>query len=367
MKNYLNFEEEIKKLEIELDQVKDPYNQEGLSEVDTKKIKNLQEEIEIKLKYIYSNLDPLQTVMVARHEDRPKSKFFIDNLFEDFISLSGDRYFAEDKSVIAGFAKFNGRSVLVVGQEKGESLESRIERNFGMMRPEGYRKTIRLMKLADKFKIPIISFVDTPGAYPGVGAEERGQAEAIARSIECCIELTVPTISVIIGEGGSGGAIALASSNKVLMLKNAIYSVISPEGCATILWKDPKKILEASKAMKLTANDLLELEIIDEVIPEPLGGAHRDKDEMLTNVKNSILKNLNYLENLEPEEILLQRKNRFLSIGRKKGFSNSNKDNEKISMSVSIIDKLGNFMNSNKNYLFGFLFLLFISLFFLIF
>ena len=218
MKNYLNFEEEIKKLEIELDQVKDPYNQEGLSEVDTKKIKNLQEEIEIKLKYIYSNLDPLQTVMVARHEDRPKSKFFIDNLFEDFISLSGDRYFAEDKSVIAGFAKFNGRSVLVVGQEKGESLESRIERNFGMMRPEGYRKTIRLMKLADKFKIPIISFVDTPGAYPGVGAEERGQAEAIARSIECCIELTVPTISVIIGEGGSGGAIALASSNKVLML-----------------------------------------------------------------------------------------------------------------------------------------------------
>ena len=243
MKNYLNFENEIKSLESELEKLKDPYNQGGLTEVDTQKISKTQDEIDEKLKNIYSNLDPWQTTMVARHEDRPKSKFFIDNLFEEFISLEGDRFYGEDKSVITGFAKFNGHSVLVIGQEKGENLESRIERNFGMMRPEGYRKTIRLMLLADRFNIPIISFIDTPGVYPGVGAEERGQAEAIAKSIECCMKLKVPTIAVIIGEGGSGGAIALASSSKVLMLENAIYSVISPEGCATILWRDPKKCL----------------------------------------------------------------------------------------------------------------------------
>ena len=239
MKNYLNFETDIKNLETELDKLKDPYNQEGLSEVDTSKITDLQNEIDKKLKDVYSNLDAWQTTLVARHEDRPKSKFFIENLFEDFISLSGDRFYGEDNSVIAGFARFEKKSVLVIAQEKGEDLESRISRNFGMMRPEGYRKSIRLMKLADKFNIPIIIFVDSPGAYPGVGAEERGQAEAIARSIECSMELRVPTISIIIGEGGSGGAIALASSNKVLMLENAIYSVISPEGCATILWRDP--------------------------------------------------------------------------------------------------------------------------------
>ena len=179
--------------------------------------------------------------MVARHEDRPKSKFFIENIFEDFIPLSGDRFYGEDQSVIAGFAKFNNNSVLIIGQEKGDNLENRIKRNFGMMRPEGYRKTIRLMNLANKFNIPIISFIDTPGAYPGVGAEERGQAEAIAKSIECCMSLSVPTISIIIGEGGSGGAIALASSSKVFMLENAIYSVISPEGCATIFGEIQKK------------------------------------------------------------------------------------------------------------------------------
>ena len=230
MKNYLNFETDIKNLEIELDKLKDPYNQDGLSEVDTSKITDLQNKIDKKLKDVYSNLDAWQTTLVARHEDRPKSKFFIDNLFDEFISLSGDRFYGEDKSVICGFGKFNSKSVLVIGQEKGENLDSRIERNFGMMRPEGYRKTIRLMNLANKFKIPIINFVDTPGAYPGVGAEERGQAEAIAKSIECSMQLTVPTLSIVIGEGGSGGAIALASSSKVLMLENAIYSVISPEG-----------------------------------------------------------------------------------------------------------------------------------------
>ena len=330
MKNYLNFETDIKNLEYELDKLKDPYNQDGLSEIDTAKITDLQNEIDLKLKDIYENLDPWQKTLVARHEDRPKSKYFIDNIFDEFISLSGDRFYGEDKSVIAGFAKFNSKSVLVIGQEKGENLDTRIERNFGMMRPEGYRKTIRLMNLANKFKIPIIIFVDTPGAYPGVGAEERGQAEAIAKSIECSMKLSVPTISIIIGEGGSGGAIALASSSKVLMLENAIYSVISPEGCATILWRDPTKTLEAAKAMKLSAKDLLRLEIIDEIIPEPLGGAHRDKDLILDNVHEAIDRNLNKFLTLDDNEILNQRKNKFLDIGRNKGFGSKNEKQDKL-------------------------------------
>ena len=351
MKNYLNFESEIKNLEVELDKLKDPYNQEGLSEVDTKKISSLQNELESKLKNIYSNLDPWQTALVARHEDRPKAKYFIENIFEDFISLSGDRFYGEDKSVICGFAKFENKSVLVIGQEKGDNLDERIERNFGMMRPEGYRKSIRVMKLANKFKIPIISFIDTPGAYPGVGAEERGQAEAIAKSIECCMELTVPTISIIIGEGGSGGAIALASSNKVLMLENAIYSVISPEGCATILWRDPKKTLEASKAMKLSSKDLYDLKIIDEIISEPIGGAHRDKDIILENVRDSIRKNLDFFISMDGEEIFLQRKNKFLSIGRNKGFASTAKLSNNLSMKTNFVDKYMNWFSSYKKYI----------------
>ena len=348
MKNYLNFETEIKDLETELEKLKDPYNQEGLSEVDTQKISSTQVELDKKLNDIYSNLDPWQTTMVARHEDRPKSKFFIDNLFEDFISLSGDRYYGEDKSVLTGFAKFSGHSVLVIGQEKGEDLDSRIERNFGMMRPEGYRKTIRLMNLANKFNIPIISFIDTPGAYPGVGAEERGQAEAIAKSIECCMELKVPTIAIIIGEGGSGGAIALASSNKVVMLENAIYSVISPEGCATILWRDPTKTLEAAKAMKLSAKDLLKIEIIDEIIPEPLGGAHRDKDLILDNVRNAIDRNLSKFLTLNEEEILNQRKNKFLDIGRNKGFTTNATHQDKLTIKNNLFQNLILKIKSNK-------------------
>ena len=337
MKNYLNFETEIKDLEAEIDKLKDPYNQSGLSQVDTEKISQTQNELDEKLKQIYSNLDPWQTTMVARHEDRPKSKFFIDNLFEDFVPLSGDRYYGEDKSVLTGFAKFNGDSVLVIGQEKGEDLDSRIKRNFGMMRPEGYRKTIRLMELADKFNIPIISFIDTPGAYPGVGAEERGQAEAIAKSIECCMKLKVPTIAIIIGEGGSGGAIALASSNKVIMLENAIYSVISPEGCATILWRDPKKMLDAAKAMKLSAKDLLDLQIIDEIISEPLGGAHRDRNFILKNIKESLIKNLESFKLMSSEEIYNNRKNKFLKIGRNKGF-------------ISNLEDLSSLKSDNKNF-----------------
>ena len=327
MKNYLNFETDIKNLENEIEKLKDPYNnQSGISEVDTQKISKIQSELDQKLKSIYSNLDQWQTTMVARHEERPKSKFFIDNLFDEFIPLSGDRHYGEDKSVLTGFAKFNNQSVLIIGQEKGDDLDSRIERNFGMMRPEGYRKTIRLMKLANKFNIPIISFIDTPGAYPGVGAEERGQAEAIAKSIECCMKLKVPTLAIIIGEGGSGGAIALASASKVLMLENAIYSVISPEGCATILWRDPKKMLDAAKAMKLSAKDLLELQIIDGIIDEPIGGAHRDKNLILENVRNSISKNLNYFNTLQTEEIINERKNKFLKIGRSKGFMDNLED-----------------------------------------
>ncbi len=345
MKNYLNFENEIKNLENEIEKLKDPYNQEGLSEVDTQKISSTQAELDEKLKDIYSNLDPWQTTMVARHEDRPKSKFFIDNLFEDFISLSGDRHYGEDKSVLTGFAKFKGNSVLVIGQEKGEDLDSRIERNFGMMRPEGYRKTIRLMNLANKFNIPIISFIDTPGAYPGVGAEERGQAEAIAKSIECCMELKVPTIAIIIGEGGSGGAIALASSNKVIMFENAIYSVISPEGCATILWRDPKKMLDAAKAMKLSAKDLLKLKVIDEIIPEPLGGAHRDRDAMLENLKTSITQNLDYFKDLSPEEIANERKNKFLKIGRNDGFISTTEDLSSLTVKKN---KFENILKSKK-------------------
>ena len=317
MKNYLNCEAEIKELEIELEKLKDPFNKSGIAEVDTQKISTIQKELDEKLENVYSNLDPWQTTMVARHEDRPKSKFFIDNLFEDFIPLSGDRYYGEDKAVLSGFAKFNGQSILVIGQEKGEDLDSRIKRNFGMMRPEGYRKTIRLMELADRFNIPIVSFIDTPGAYPGVMLKKK---QAIAKSIECCMKLKVPTISIIIGEGGSGGAIALASSSKVLMLENAIYSVISPEGCATILWRDPKKMLDAAKAMKLSAKDLLELEIIDEIIDEPLGGAHRDKEMILEKTKNSLIKNLDHFKDMSADEIFNNRKNKFLKIGRSKGF-----------------------------------------------
>jgi len=321
MKNYLEFERDIKDLEEELEKLKDPFNKEGLSEVETDKISNLQSEIDNKLKDSYANLNHWQITQVARHEERPKSKFFIENLFTNFINLSGDRHFSEDEAVLAGFAIFEGRSVLVLGQEKGQDLEGRLKRNFGMMKPEGYRKCIRLMKLADKFNIPVITLIDTPGAYPGIGAEQRGQAEAIASSIECCMSLRVPIISIIIGEGGSGGAIALASANKVLMLENAIYSVISPEGCASILWRDPSKSLEAARAMKLTAKELLKIGIIDEMIQEPLGGAHRDKNQTVSSIKVVLSKFLEDFSNHSREEIFIQRKEKFLKIGTKKSFS----------------------------------------------
>ena len=348
MKSYLEFENDIKGLEEQLDKLRDPYNKEGLAEVDTEKINQIQDELDQKLKEVYSNLNRWQKTLLARHEERPKAEFFINNLFTNFINLSGDRQFAEDKSVLVGFTEFEDQSVLVIGQEKGHDLDSRIERNFGMMRPEGYRKCIRLMQLADKFNIPIISFIDTPGAYPGIGAEERGQAEAIARSIECSMSLKVPNISIIIGEGGSGGAIALASSNKIIMLENAIYSVISPEGCASILWRDPKKTLEAADAMKLSAQDLLDLEIIDEVIKEPLGGAHRNKNALLNEVKKSIRKNLKEFSELSREDILNHRKQKFLSMGRKKGFAQKIDTSDKMTMQESLFSNLKQKINKNK-------------------
>ena len=312
MKSYLDFERDVKDLEEELEKLKDPFNKEGLSEVETDKITQVQRDIENKLKISYSNLNAWQITQVARHEERPKAKFFIENLFTNFINLSGDRLFSEDEAVIAGFAKFENSSVLVLGQEKGKDLEGRLKSNFGMMRPEGYRKCIRLMRLANKFNIPVISFIDTPGAYPGIGAEQRGQAEAIASSIQCCMSLKVPIISIIIGEGGSGGAIALASANKVFMLENAIYSVISPEGCASILWKDSKYAEEAAASMKITAQDLKELNIIDNIILEPVGGAHRNPTQTIKNVGNAIKISLKEIISLDKKEILNSRKTKYL-------------------------------------------------------
>jgi len=335
MKNYLEFEREIKTLEEELEKLKDPFNKEGISQVNTNRISQIQHEIDDKLKASYLNLNEWQKTLVARHEDRPKAKFFIENLFTNFINLSGDRRFSEDEAVLVGFATFENKSVLVIGQEKGEDLNSRLKRNFGMMRPEGYRKCIRVMKLADKFNIPIITFIDTPGAYPGIGAEQRGQAEAIASSIECCMSLRVPIISVIIGEGGSGGAIALASANKVLMFQNAIYSVISPEGCASILWRDPTKSLEAAKAMKLTAENLLKIGIVDEIIKEPPGAAHRNKDQMIINLKNSLENCLKEFKNYSREEMLEQRNKKFLDIGKQKTHSVFSSESENIINKIS--------------------------------
>ena len=349
MRNYLEFEKEIKSLEEQAENLRSPFGSEGISEVDTNKIKNIQQEIEQKLKETYTNLNSWQKTLVARHEDRPKANFYINKIFNQFTLLSGDRYFGDDKSVIAGFGLIDNRSVLVIGQEKGEDLNTRIERNFGMMRPEGYRKCIRLMKLADRFQIPVVTFIDTPGAYPGIGAEQRGQASAIANSIECSMSLTVPNISIIIGEGGSGGAIALASSNKVVMLENSIYSVISPEGCASILWRDPSKSLEAAEAMKMTSKDLLKLGIIDEIIPEPIGGAHRNPEAIAQDIKNSIIKNLLSFENFSKEEVYDHRKAKFLNIGRDQGFSKSSSlDETGLSYKGSSIQKIKAHILKNK-------------------
>lgn len=266
---------------------------------------------------LYNTLTPWRKCQVARHAERPHCSEYIKALFTDYTSLAGDRNFADDLAVMGGLARFNDTPVMVIGQEKGDDTKSRIERNFGMARPEGYRKAIRLMQMAGRFNLPVITLVDTPGAYPGKGAEERGQSEAIARSTETSLQIPVPMVSVIIGEGGSGGAVALATANRVAMLEHSVYSVITPEGCASILWKDPEKMREAAEAMRLTAQDLIGLGVIDQIIPEPKGGAHRDRDAAIKSVGKAIEKMLKGLKGKDGAALIKDRRNKFLNMGAK--------------------------------------------------
>ncbi|MCC7320807.1 MAG: acetyl-CoA carboxylase carboxyltransferase subunit alpha [Rubellimicrobium sp.] len=267
------------------------------------------------LAQLYGDLSPWRKCQVARHPDRPHCRDYIEALFTDFTPLAGDRGFAEDHAIMGGLARLDGRAVLVLGQEKGHDTKSRIERNFGMARPEGYRKAIRLMDLADRFRLPVVTLVDTPGAYPGKGAEERGQSEAIARSTEKCLALGVPVVSIVIGEGGSGGAVALATANRVAMLEHSVYSVISPEGCASILWKNADKMREAAEALHLTARDLNELGVIDRIIREPVGGAHRDRQSAMQAVGVVIGEWLTELSGRSAKELRNDRRQKFLSMG----------------------------------------------------
>jgi acetyl-CoA carboxylase carboxyl transferase subunit alpha len=269
------------------------------------------------LKDLYKGLNPWQKCQVARHPDRPHCRDYIEALFTEFTPLAGDRNFADDHAIMGGLARFNDQPVLVMGQEKGHDTKTRIERNFGMARPEGYRKAIRLMDLADRFRLPVITLVDTPGAYPGKGAEERGQAEAIARATEKSLQIGVPLISVIVGEGGSGGAVALATANRIAMLEHSVYSVISPEGCASILWKDAEKMREAAEALRLTAQDLQKLAVIDRIVTEPLGGAQRGRKETIAAVGRAIEAMLRELSGKKPEALIRDRREKFLDMGTK--------------------------------------------------
>ena len=269
------------------------------------------------LKDLYKSLTPWRKCQVARHPERPHCRDYIQKLFTEYTPLAGDRNFADDQAVMGGLARFGGMPVVVIGHEKGNDTKSRIERNFGMARPEGYRKAIRLMEMADRFNLPVITLVDTPGAYPGKGAEERGQSEAIARSTETCLQIGVPLISVIIGEGGSGGAVAFASANRVAMLEHSVYSVISPEGCASILWKDAEKMREAAEALRLTAQDLSKLGVIDRIIPEPMGGAHRDRLAAIEAVGKAIEAMLAELSGKGRKKLIKDRRDKFLSMGSK--------------------------------------------------
>ncbi len=285
---YLDFEKNIKELDAKIDDLKG-------SDGNEKKIKKLEEKREEELEKAYSNLTSWDRVQVARHPSRPHAIDYINSMIDDFVELAGDRMFADDKAIIGGMGYLDGTPVMVIGQEKGNDTESRIKHNFGMSKPEGYRKAIRLMELANKFNLPVITLVDTAGAFPGADAEARGQAQAIATSIQKCFDLDVPSICVVIGEGGSGGAIAIAVANTVMMLENSVYSVISPEGCASILWRSQEHKKDATKALKMTSHDLLELGIIDRVIEEPLGGAHRDKEQAIKNVKEAVVAELKKL------------------------------------------------------------------------
>jgi len=308
---YLDFEEKLEKLESEKKSLLKASEE---SDIDISvKIKSIEEKEKTELDKIYSNLSPWQIVKVARHPQRPKTKDYVQNVFDNFTSLYGDRLYSEDNAIISGMAFLDENPVLVLGTEKGHDMKSRIKHNFGMAKPEGYRKSQRIMKLASKLNIPLICFIDTSGAYPGKDAEERGQAEAIAQSMKVALNCEAPCISVIIGEGGSGGAIALATSDKVLMLSNSIYSVISPEGCSSILWKSSDYAETASNSLKITAKDCLNLKIIDEIIEEPIGGAHRNHDAICRDLKKSLLENLNELKKIDLISLLNQRNNRYLN------------------------------------------------------
>jgi acetyl-CoA carboxylase carboxyl transferase subunit alpha len=265
---------------------------------------------------LYANLTPWQKAQVARHENRPRALHYINALITDFTPLAGDRKFAEDEAIVGGLGRFQGEGVVVIGQEKGSDTQTRLKHNWGMAKPEGYRKAVRLMEMADRFGLPVITLVDTSGAYPGVDAEERGQAEAIARSTDCCLSLGVPLVSVIIGEGGSGGAIAIATGNTVMMLEHAVYSVISPEGAASILWRDPARSKDAASALKITAQDLKRLGVIDEIIPEPQGGAHRQPSKAIANVSDAIARTLKSFSGVSSDVLRTQRREKFLGIGR---------------------------------------------------
>jgi acetyl-CoA carboxylase carboxyl transferase subunit alpha len=308
---YLDFEEKLEKLDTEKKTLLKLSDENGLDV--SSKVSAIEKKEKDELEKIYSNLSPWQIVKIARHPNRPKTKDYINNIFSNFTSLFGDRLYSEDSAIISGFAFLEGKPVLILGTEKGNDMNSRIQHNFGMAKPEGYRKSQRIMKLASKLNIPLICFIDTSGAYPGKDAEERGQAEAIAQSMKVALNCGAPCISIIIGEGGSGGAIALGTSDKVLMLSNSIYSVISPEGCSSILWKSSEYAEIASNSLRITASDCLKFNIIDEIIEEPIGGAHRDHNYIGESLKKSLLDNLNSLREKDIDDLIASRNERYLN------------------------------------------------------
>ena len=315
IRTYLDFEKPIAELENKVTELQTLHGQDNTVSI-SDEIAKLRQKARAALVETYAKLTPWQKTLVARHPDRPHALDFIKGLIEDFTPLAGDRYFAEDAAIIGGVGSFRGRSVMVLGQEKGTDTESRIKHNFGMARPEGYRKAVRLMDVAERFGLPVISLVDTAGAYPGIGAEERGQAEAIARSTDRCLSLGVPIIAMVIGEGGSGGAVAIATANTILMLEHAIYTVASPEAAASILWRDSARAIDAATNMRITAQDLLAMHVIDTIVPEPVGGSHRDHPATLAAVGEAISKALAAFDGKSAEEVRRARHDRFLSIGR---------------------------------------------------
>jgi acetyl-CoA carboxylase carboxyl transferase subunit alpha len=315
MRHFLDFEKPIAELEGKIEELRLMSAPDGSINI-AEEVAKLTEKADQQLRATYAKLTAWQKTQVARHPDRPKASAYLAGLITDFTPLAGDRAFADDTAVIGGFGRFRGRSVMVIGTEKGSDTESRVAHNFGMARPEGYRKARRLIELAGRFNLPILTFVDTAGAFPGVDAEARGQAEAIARSIEACLDVPVPLIATVIGEGGSGGAIALAAGDAVLMLEHAIYSVISPEGCASILWRDAAQANEAAEAMRLTAQDLHRLKLVDTVIPEPLGGAHREPEQTVEAVGDAIADGLLPLSGVDGAALRMRRREKFLDMGR---------------------------------------------------